>query len=276
MECWVPVPSVADVRESAGCTGALPSARYPSDHVALVAEFSAAPGKVGRATAAAGERRPTMPLPASRFNVGKAAAAVRAGGVLALPTDTIYGVAAAADSSAGVRRLYALKGRDQAVPLALCVADAADVGRYGEAAHLPEGLLAALLPGPFTVILRQRADAGVAPEVNAAMAVKTVGLRVPDCAFIRAVCRAAGRALALTSANRSGAPSTVDVWEFRGLWDECDHVFQRVDGPLERGRAGSTILDLSEPGAFRVVRPGSALAPALAAMAEFGLARREP
>lgn len=213
MECWVPVPSVADVRESAGGTGALPSARYPSDHVALVAEFSAAPGKVGRATAAAGERRPTMPLPASRFNVGKAAAAVRAGGVLALPTDTIYGVAAAADSSAGVRRLYALKGRDQAVPLALCVADAADVGRYGEAAHLPEGLLAALLPGPFTVILRQRADAAVAPEVNAAMAVKTVGLRVPDCAFIRAVCRAAGRALALTSANRSGAPSTVDVWE---------------------------------------------------------------
>ena len=212
VECWVPVPSVADVRESAG--GALPSARYPSDHVALVAEFSA--DKVGRATAAAGERRPTMPLPASRYNVGKAAAAVRAGGVLALPTDTIYGVAAAAESSVGVRRLYALKGRDQAVPLALCVADAADVGRYGEAAHLPEGLLAALLPGPFTVILRQRADAAaapVAPEINAAMAVKTVGLRVPDCAFIRAVCRAAGTALALTSANRSGAPSTVDVWE---------------------------------------------------------------
>ena len=84
----------------------------------------------------------------------------------------------------------------------------------------------------------------------------TAGIRIPANGFIRDVCRVHGGALALSSANLSGGRSPIDVSEFRELWQQCMAVF---DGGLIRGdgRHGSTIIDLSEHGCFRIVRRGS-------------------
>ena len=84
----------------------------------------------------------------------------------------------------------------------------------------------------------------------------SAGVRVPASGFVRDVCRLHGGALALSSANLSGGRSPVDVSEFRELWPQCTAVF---DGGTIRGtgRHGSTIIDLSEPGCFRLVRRGN-------------------
>ena len=83
------------------------------------------------------------------------------------------------------------------------------------------------------------------------------GIRVPDSAFIRAVCRAHGGAIALTSANLSGAHSPTCVEDFRALWPECAGVFDA--GRVGDDRSGSTIVDLSVPGEFGVLRAGCVL-----------------
>ncbi len=83
------------------------------------------------------------------------------------------------------------------------------------------------------------------------------GIRVPDSAFIRAVCAAHGGAVALTSANLSGAHSPTCAEDFRELWPECAGVFDA--GRVGDDRSGSTIVDLSAPGEFRLLRPGCAL-----------------
>ena len=82
------------------------------------------------------------------------------------------------------------------------------------------------------------------------------GIRVPANGFIRDVCRLHGGALALSSANISGGRSPIDVSEFRELWPQCTAVFDG-DTLHSGGRHGSTIIDLSERGRFRIVRRGS-------------------
>lgn len=80
-------------------------------------------------------------------------------------------------------------------------------------------------------------------------------MRVPDNDFIRQVCRQHGGALALTSANPSGAPSCLSVSEFRHLWPRCAAVFD--GGTIEGSRQGSTIVDLSRQGQFAIKRRGT-------------------
>ncbi|XP_059431076.1 uncharacterized protein LOC132164559 isoform X2 [Corylus avellana] len=84
----------------------------------------------------------------------------------------------------------------------------------------------------------------------------SVGVRVPDCNFIRAIARGSGSALALTSANLSGQPSSVCIKDFENLWQHCAFVYD--GGLLPAGRAGSTIVDLTRVGKYKIVRPGSA------------------
>ena len=203
-------------------------------------------------------------LPASMYNVGVAANHVAAGGVVAVPTDTIYGLAASASHPAGVAGIYAAKQRSGAKPLAICVADLEDVPRYAEVSHLPPGVLTDLLPGPVTLLLTKRSDAPLAPELNPGTSL--IGIRIPDHQFLRAVCRQHKGALALTSANVSGGRSSVEPAEFAALWSQCAAVFD--GGRAAAGRAGSTILDLTVPGQFRVVRRGNGFAAAVKTLEE--------
>ena len=83
-------------------------------------------------------------------------------------------------------------------------------------------------------------------------------MRIPDSDFIRGVCRDHGGAIALTSANISGAASPLCVNDFAHLWPLCAAVFNGMR--IQADRAGSTIVDLSVLGAFKIVRPGVSLA----------------
>ena len=299
LEALMPLPTVEQIQSEEVVSaadvprqGALPSKSYPSDHVAVVADLAVArpegepcpaiaasrapwPAPPRNAVRAPGEPeiRPVMPLPASKYNICKAVASLRRDGVVALPSDTIYGVAACAASSEGVRRVYECKKRNTGVPLSICVHDVGLVGTYGEVSHLPAGFLEALLPGPVTLLLRRLPEAPLSPSLNPGT--EAIGIRIPDCEFLCAVAEAHGGALALTSANVSGSSSTKNVWEFREIWDTCEHVFD--GGELDvNDIAGSTVVDLSQPGGFKILRAGCAETQTAETMQSFGLARIAP
>lgn len=82
----------------------------------------------------------------------------------------------------------------------------------------------------------------------------SIGVRVPDSNFIRLIARGSGSALALTSANLSGKPSSVDIKDFENLWEHCAYIYD--GGVLPSGRAGSTVVDLTSLGKYKILRPG--------------------
>eukprot|EP00850_Spirogloea_muscicola_P017310 SM000147S01129 [mRNA] locus=s147:236523:238980:- [translate_table: standard] len=211
-------------------------------------------------------------LTAAEAEVPAAVEALRRGAVIALPTDTLYGLAADACSEAAIRKLYEIKGRMLSNPLAICTADISDLDKYAAVEHLPPGLLHSLLPGPVTLVLPRDSRSQLHPSLNPGNA--TVGVRIPDSPFIRQVCRAFRGALALTSANPSSQPSTTAVHEFETLWHSCAFVFD--GGQLQGGSAGSTIIDLSSRGSFRILRRGSALESTQAILYKHNLIEHPP
>ncbi|KAL6577319.1 hypothetical protein OROMI_011595 [Orobanche minor] len=193
--------------------------------------------------------------------------AVRAGKVIAVPTDTLYGFACDACSMEAVHRIYEIKGRKSTSPLAICVGDVHDVHRFASTDHLPRGLLDSLLPGPVTVVLRRGESSILEKSLNPGL--DSIGVRVPDCNFIRLIARGSESALALTSANLSGQPSSVDVEDFENLFEHCAYIYN--GGVLPSGRAGSTVVDLTKLGRYKIVRPGSAKEETVAILKRFAL-----
>lgn len=295
----------------------LPSERYPSDHIAVVHTLttSGGGGQSGGGQSG-GDNNNSTPLsttrilPARMYNVGIAAETLKEGKIIAVPTDTLYGLAAAASDSSAIQGIYALKQRKDTKPLAICVADVEDIQVYGEISHLPEELLSRLLPGPVTVILRQQPDAPLASDLSNHgdndtngrsnnTSTNTIAVRIPDNQFIRGICRQHRGAVALTSANLSGGPSSLSVDEFKPLWPACGVVFdggklQPVqhsgshgndgsDDVSHVGRNGSTIIDLSIPISssdgekkrYRIVRDGVALEETRRVMTEHGFVEEE-
>lgn len=183
--------------------------------------------------------------------IAEAARCLRAGGLVAFPTETVYGLGADAANAAAIRRLYAVKGRPADHPSIVHLADAGDV-HDGWVAHWPESaarLAEALWPGPLTVLV----DAGprAAPETLGGTA--TIALRVPDQPIARALIRAAGSGVAAPSANRFGRVSPTTASHVRAdLGDEVDLILD--GGPCPVG-VESTIIDCrTDPP--RLVRPG--------------------
>ncbi|XP_066355778.1 uncharacterized protein [Miscanthus floridulus] len=205
-------------------------------------------------------------FPAIKDHVLKATDAINRGEVIAVPTDTIYGFACDACSAGAVNRIYEIKGRIQTRPLAICVADVSDISRFALVDHLPHGLLDSLLPGPVTVVLKRGENSILETSLNPGL--DSIGVRVPDLDFIRSIAHGAGSALALTSANLSGQPSSVCVKDFEGLWPHCSYVFD--GGVLPSGRAGSTIVDLITPGFYKILRDGSSRKETAAVLGKFG------
>ncbi|KAM9851993.1 threonylcarbamoyl-AMP synthase [Aulostomus maculatus] len=178
--------------------------------------------------------------------------ALKEGHVVAVPTDTLYGVACLAQNSEAVRKIYDIKGRNEQKPLAICVGEIQDIYKFCKVAVKRE-LLADLLPGPVTLVF-ERSD-----TLNADLNPFTslVGVRIPDYAFMRRLCQMCEEPLALTSANISAHTSTVAVHEFQELWPKLAVV---VDGgPIgDQRRLGSTVVDLSVHSKYRIIRPGCA------------------
>lgn len=119
------------------------------------------------------ENRSISPVPATLDQAPVAASLLLNSGVLAIPTDTLYGFAVDASLDWAVEKIYQIKGRSTNVPLAICIASPSDVPRYCDVEHLPKGLLEDLLPGPVTVVLKKKADAPLSPALNSGL--QTVG-----------------------------------------------------------------------------------------------------
>ncbi|KAF6150479.1 hypothetical protein GIB67_030280 [Kingdonia uniflora] len=202
-----------------------------------------------------GDIRAGAILPADELRVEEAIGAIKDGKVIAVPTDTLYGFTCDACSTEAVHKIYEIKGRNQTSPLAICVGDVSDIKRFAVTDHLPHGLLNDLLPGPVTVVLRRGEHSTLERSLNPGL--DSIGVRVPDSKFIRAVAHGSESALALTSANLSGKRSSVSIKDFECLWEHCAYVYD--GGLLPSGRSGSTIVDLIKLGKYKILRPGSAL-----------------
>ncbi|KAF9601980.1 hypothetical protein IFM89_024526 [Coptis chinensis] len=191
-------------------------------------------------------------VPAKEEYADDAIIGIKEGKVIAVPTDTLYGFACDACSPEAVNRIYEIKGRKQTSPLAICVGDVLDIEHFAVTDYLPHGLLDNLLPGPVTVVLSRGESSILEKSLNPGL--DSIGVRVPDSNFIRAIARGSRSALALTSANLSGQPSSVCIRDFENLWEHCAYVYD--GGLLPLGRAGSTVVDLSVPGKYKILRPG--------------------
>ena len=177
--------------------------------------------------------------PHSPQNLEQFAALLRAGEVVAFPTETVYGLGADATNSDAVLKIYETKGRPRFNPLIVHVADLAMARRYVEFPPLAERL-ATLWPGPLTLVLPKRSAAGLSDLVTAGL--DTVGIRIPDHPLALALIRAAGRPLAAPSANPSGKLSPTTAAQVRRAFHDRVPV---LDGGACRSGVESTILAVS-------------------------------
>jgi L-threonylcarbamoyladenylate synthase len=193
----------------------------------------------------------TRVLPFSEESIAEAARLILAGEPVAVPTETVYGLAADATNAEAVARIYEAKGRPSFNPLIVHVPDLAaarEIGDFGEAAM---GLAGHHWPGPLTLVVPLKRGAKIASLVAAGLA--TVGLRVPDHPAMQALLRACGRPLAAPSANASGTISPT----------RADHVLKSLggriplvlDGGATRRGIESTIVGATG-GPLRLLRRG--------------------
>jgi len=176
--------------------------------------------------------------------IAEAAMAIRAGRLVAIPTETVYGLAADAGDSAAVARIYAAKGRPSFNPLIVHVRDRAEAERLAVFDATAAALADAFWPGPLTLVLPLRKGAPVAALVTAGL--DTVAIRVPAHRAMRALLVAADRPLAAPSANRSnGISPTRAAHVVASLGAAAELVID--DGPCAAGLestivAGATLL----------------------------------
>lgn len=189
-------------------------------------------------------------------SVAIAATLLQKGKVIAVPTDTIYGLAGLASDVGAIQRLYNIKKRDECKPLAICLSNVDDIAQWAVTDELPSRLLECLLPGPYTIILKRKSSLN--PALNSG--IDSVGIRIPNSNFMRSVAKIVGP-IALTSANVSNEPSSLHPDEFSVLWPELDGIFYPMSKTMkmsEERRVGSTVVNLSQSGCFKIVRCGIA------------------
>ena len=183
--------------------------------------------------------------------IALAAERLRAGALVALPTETVYGLAARADSAAAVAAIYRAKGRPDFNPLIVHVPDLAAAEAIALFDDRARRLAARFWPGALTMVLPLRAAARIAPAVTAGL--DTIALRCPAHPVMRAVLVACGVPLAAPSANASGGVSpTRAAHVAASLGDAAGLV---LDGGASAAGIESTIVALRETG-WQVLRPG--------------------
>lgn len=189
------------------------------------------------------------------------------GQVIAVPTDTIYGLVGLAQNTQAVHKIYEIKERNTTKPIAICVGDVEDVYKWGKVT-ISKDLLSELLPGPVTLVFESTEDLN--QELNPGT--NLVGIRIPDHKFIQSLAQECREPLALTSANISASQSTLKVQEFKHLWPQLGLVCDGgVLGDTEESRLGSTVVNLSKPGKYQIIRNGSAYKSTVNLLSKYGL-----
>ena len=183
--------------------------------------------------------------------IEEAARLIGEGYPVAIATETVYGLAADATNPEAVARIYEAKGRPSFNPLIVHVPDLATAEHIGEFSDEARALARRYWPGPLTLVVPLRNDAGIASLITAGLS--TIALRVPAHPAVQALLRRTGRPLAAPSANASGRISPT----------KAEHVLQSLDGriplivdagPTERGLE-STIVGVTD-GRVRLLRRG--------------------
>ncbi len=182
-------------------------------------------------------------------SVEQAAQALRDAGVVAFPTDTLYGLAADPRSEIAMARLFSLKGRGATRVVALIAADLTQVSAIADVGEAAARLARRFWPGPLTLVLPARAML----SREAVGAGPSIGVRVPDHRVARALAAAFGHAVTATSANRSGMPPTSDPEEVARQLPGVDLLLDAGPAP---GGPPSTVVDLSR-GMPVLVRAGA-------------------
>ena len=204
----------------------------------------------------------TLCVDADEEGIARAAGHLTAGGIVALPTETVYGLAARADSDAAVAAIYRAKGRPDFNPLIVHVPDldaARGLARFDSRA---EALATVFWPGALTMVLPRREDGALAAAVTAGL--PTVAIRCPAHPVMRAVLAATGLNLAAPSANRSGGVSPTRASHVAAsLGDRVDLV---LDGGACAAGLESTIVALRDGGGWQILRPGPVTAAQIAAV----------
>jgi L-threonylcarbamoyladenylate synthase len=193
------------------------------------------------------------PLRPDRSHEALAAAeyALHHGGLVVLPTETVYGIACRPDDPRATARLFDAKARPRGLNLAV-LTSTADEALTLAAPNPFAASLAALWPGPLTLVLpRSERAAGWALGDDP----DTVGVRVPDLPFARALLFRTGP-LAVTSANRSGDPPATTADELVAAFGDDVAVYLTTEGAATSGLSPSTVLDLIDPPRIRLLRAG--------------------
>jgi L-threonylcarbamoyladenylate synthase len=190
---------------------------------------------------------------------------LRSGGIVAMPTDTVYGLVAVAADRAAVERVYDAKMRDPDQPMPVLVASAEQAGLIAELDDVARRLMQRFWPGALTIVLRKRPSF----ETRAVAGGDTIGIRAPRAHVLCELASQLGP-LTGTSANIAGREECHTGAEVRAqLGDAVDLI---IDAPIDATGRTSTIVDCTDPARVRVLREGAvareALAEALAGVAE--------
>lgn len=180
-------------------------------------------------------------------HIDRAVAVLEAGGLIAYPTDTYYGVGCDLFNKKAIERLYQLKGRPRTKPMSFVCGDISDVSRFAQVSNSAFATMRRLTPGPYTFVLEAT---NLVPKI-AVTKQKTVGIRVPDSPIALAMVKALGRPLISTSASTQDGQVLIDpgdIQEFLGHGLELI-----IDGGYQLDEP-STVLDLTgdEPVVLRM------------------------
>lgn len=189
--------------------------------------------------------------PADALAVAEAAAQLQAGGIVAIPTETVYGLAADASKAGAVAKIYAAKGRPDFNPLIVHVPDRETAGRLAFFDTVAGQLADVFWPGPLTLVLPLKEDAPIAAAVTAGLS--TIALRCPSHPVMRSVLLASGLSLAAPSANRSGGISPTRAEHVAASLGDAVPLI--IDAGHCRAGIESTIVAIRDAG-WEILRPG--------------------
>jgi L-threonylcarbamoyladenylate synthase len=184
-------------------------------------------------------------------DISKASRILQRGGLVAFPTETVYGLGGDATNDVAVARIYAAKGRPQFNPLISHVASLKQALALGDFSKLAEKLAAHFWPGPLTIVVPRRKDCAVSLLASAGL--DTIALRIPDHPLALALLKDVARPIAAPSANTSGRISPTTAEHVRlSLGDKVDMI---LDGGACTVGVESTVVQFREGKVF-LLRPG--------------------
>ncbi|MDR1514587.1 MAG: threonylcarbamoyl-AMP synthase [Synergistaceae bacterium] len=200
-------------------------------------------------------------VPATRESIREAARIIRGGGLVAFPTETVYGLGANALDTDAVKKIFEAKGRPQDNPLIVHVSGIREAAEYAEVRELAENLMNNFWPGPLTVVLY---SVGIIPDVTRA-GLDTIALRVPLHPVALSLIKEAGVPIAAPSANKSGRPSPTSA---SAVADDLGGAVDLIiDGGFTSVGLESTVVDATGD-RVTVLRPGGVTREMLAKVAD--------